>query len=226
MFRYDTHVHTLPASRCAHASVRDTVEFYKEIGFDGIFITNHFLDGNLDMTADHPYEERLNFWAADYEEAVEIGKEVGLKIFLGAELSYQGTDFLVFGLDKAWFLAHPEIMDMKKSEELPYLQAHGALVVQAHPFLEANWIDHIRLYPRSVQGVEVYNANRSELVNRMAGIYADAYGLCKTAGTDNHCGSAQENLAGIETETPIVDEQDFIRRVLAGETRVFSMSVK
>lgn len=226
MFRYDTHVHTLPASRCAHASVRDTVEFYKAVGFDGIFITNHFLDGNLDMDATHPYEERLRFWAADYEEALNIGKEVGLKIFLGAELSYLGTDFLVYGPDKDWYLAHPEIMEMKKSEELPYLQQHGALVVQAHPYLEARWIDHIRLYPRSVQGVEVFNANRSALVNRMADIYAEAYGLCKLAGSDNHSGSGATQLAGIETETPLTDEQDFIRRVLAGEARIFSLTVE
>ena len=40
-------------------------------------------------------------------------------------MSYKGTDFLVYGLDKDWYLAHPEIMDMKKSEELTFLRENG-----------------------------------------------------------------------------------------------------
>lgn len=47
-----------------------------------------------------------------------------------------GIDFLIYGLDKAWYLAHPEIMNMKKKEELLYFMAHGALVIHAHPFRE------------------------------------------------------------------------------------------
>ena len=42
-------------------------------------------------------------------------------------MSYKGTDFLVYGLDKEWYLKHPEIQDMKKSEELPFLTANGRL---------------------------------------------------------------------------------------------------
>jgi methylenetetrahydrofolate dehydrogenase (NADP+)/methenyltetrahydrofolate cyclohydrolase len=45
MYRYETHMHTLPVSRCARYNVRENLEFYKSLGYDGIFITNHFLDG-------------------------------------------------------------------------------------------------------------------------------------------------------------------------------------
>ena len=47
MYRYETHCHTLPVSACGKATVEDTVRFYKHMGYDGIFITNHFLDGNI-----------------------------------------------------------------------------------------------------------------------------------------------------------------------------------
>ena len=32
MYKYETHLHTAPVSRCARAGVRETLEFYKELG--------------------------------------------------------------------------------------------------------------------------------------------------------------------------------------------------
>ena len=225
MYRYETHMHTLPVSRCARQSVRDNLEFYRSLGYDGVFITNHFLDGNINIDKALPYEEKVEFYFSDYYEALEIGKEIGIKVFLGVEISYRGTDFLIFGLDKEWFLAHPEIMDMKKSEELPFLASHGALVVQAHPYRQDRHIDHIRLFPHCIEGVETVNACRTELENRMADIFADAYGFVKTAGTDNHISSKITHLAGMESETPLLDEADFIRRVRNREMNLFTLDI-
>ena len=224
-YRYETHMHTLPVSRCARNSVRENIEFYRSLGYDGIFITNHFLDGNINIDKTLPYEEKVEFYFSDYCEALEIGKELGLKIFLGVEISYRGTDFLIYGLDKEWFLAHPEIMDMKKSDELPFLASHGALVIQAHPYRQDKHIDHIRLFPHCIEGVETINACRTELENRMADIYADAYGFVKTAGTDNHISSKITHLAGMESDTPLVDENDFIRRVRNSEMKLFTLDI-
>ncbi|MBR5539234.1 MAG: histidinol phosphatase, partial [Clostridia bacterium] len=179
MFKYETHLHTYPVSKCGLCSVRENLEFYKSRGYDGVFITNHFLDGNINIDADRPYEEKIEFYFSDYEEGVKIGEELGIKVFFGAEMSYKGTDFLVYGLDKEWFLSHPEIMEMKKSIELPFLMEQGALVIQAHPFREASYIDHIRLFPRGVEGIETVNACRKESENKMADIYAEHYGFLK-----------------------------------------------
>ena len=225
MYRYETHMHTLPVSRCARYSVRENLEFYKSLGYDGIFITNHFLDGNINIDKALPYEERVKFYFSDYYEALELSKEIGIKVFLGVEISYRGTDFLIFGLNEEWFLAHPEIMDMKKSEELPFLASHGALVVQAHPYRQDKHIDHIRLFPHCIEGVETINACRTELENKMADIFADAYGFVKTAGTDNHIASRQTHLAGMESETPLVNEADFINRVRKSEMKLFTLDI-
>ncbi|MCQ2431160.1 MAG: PHP domain-containing protein [Clostridia bacterium] len=222
MYLYETHLHTAPVSRCGKGSVRDTLISYKERGYDGIFITNHFLDGNINIDRDRPYEEKIAFYFSDVEEGKRLAPEIGIKVFEGVELTYGGTDFLVYGLDKAWFLAHPEIMTMKKSEELPMLRAAGALVVQAHPYREAGYIDHIRLFPRCIDAVEVINASQPELANRLADVYADAYGLCKTAGSDNHNASAWKHLAGVMTEEPLESEQDFIRAVLERRVQIFT----
>ena len=225
LFRYETHLHTYPVSKCAVAGVRETVEFYKEAGFDGIFITNHFIDGNINVDETLHYEEQIGYYFSDYEEALEVGKEIGIKVFLGVEISYRGTDFLVYGLDKEWYLAHPEIMDMKKSEELSYLMQSGALVIQAHPYREASYIDHIRLFPRQVHGIETINACRTELENKMAKLYAENYDLLEFAGTDNHIASGKRQLAGMCSSTPVVDEADFVRRVKNGEMEIFTMNL-
>ena len=223
MYLYETHLHTAPVSKCAKTSVFETLKFYKEVGYTGVFLTNHFLDGNINGDRSRPYEEQIRFFCTDYEDGVQIGHEIGLDVFFGVEMSYGGTDFLVYGLDKEWYLAHPEIMDMKKSQLLPFLMECGALVIQAHPFREAKYIDHIRLFPRCVHGVEIYNACRTDFENAMAEQYVQNYNLLSFAGSDNHVGSALPKLSGMQTDTPIQSEADFVKRVLNGDMSVFRM---
>lgn len=219
-------MHTLPVSKCARQSVRQNLEFYASLGYDGIFITNHFLDGNINIDKELSYEEKIEFYFSDYYEALSLSEEIGIKVFLGVEISYRGTDFLIFGLDKEWFLAHPEIMDMRKSDELPFLASHGALVIQAHPYREDKHINHIRLFPRCVDGIETINASRPDFENAMADAYADAYELLKIAGSDNHAGHNAKRLAGVEFATPLIDEQDFINRVKNNEAKIFTIEKK
>lgn len=222
MYKYETHLHTYPVSKCGKASVKETVEFYKSLGYDGIFITNHFLDGNVNIDRNLPYEEKIDFYFSDYEEGVKIGKELGLKVFLGVELAYKGTDFLVYGLSKEWFLQHPEILDMKKSDELKLMMDSGALVIHAHPYREASYIDHIRLFPRCVNGVETLNASRKKEENEMAELYRKHYGLLDFAGSDNHAAGKATHLAGMQSETEIISEEDFVNKVKNGELKIFS----
>lgn len=221
IYRYETHLHTMPVSACAKASPEESVSFYKSKGYDGIFITNHFIDGNIGIDRSLPYDERIRFYFSDYHRGKAAGEREGLKVFSGVEMTYYGTDFLVYGLDENWYLSHPEIERMERSEELAFLRDEGALVIQAHPFREDRWIDHIRLFPRQIDGVEVINAGRPGFQNHMAQIFADEYGLLPFAGSDNHSAGRTARLAGIETETPIEKEEDLIRIIKNKEYSLF-----
>ena len=221
MYLYETHLHTSPVSKCAKATPREQLEFYKSRGYAGVFITNHFIDGNISAEKSTSYEELLNYYFSDYEEGVKIGKEIGIDVFCGVEMSYGGTDFLVYGIDKEWYLSHPEEVKLPKSQLLPLLMENGALVIQAHPFREARYIDHIRLFPRCIQGVEVYNAARSDFENKLAMQYAENYELVKFAGSDNHIAGKMKKFGGMQSEIPIKDETDFVARVLSGEIKPF-----
>ena len=63
----------------------------------------------------------------------------------------------------------------------------------------------IRLMPRDVDGVEIYNACRTEFENAMAKQYAGNYGLFCSAGSDNHVGRKLARLAGIEAPVRYTD---------------------
>ena len=221
-YLYETHLHTFPVSKCAISTVRENLEFYKSLGYAGVFITNHFIDGNINIDRSLPYEERIKFFFSDYKEGVIIGREIGIDVFPGAEISYKGTDFLVYGLSEEWFLSHPEIEVMKRRDLLAFLIEEGALVIHAHPYREAAYIDHIRLFPKQTQGVEIYNANRTEHENAMAKHYAKSYGFISFAGSDNHSGKKQMRLGGMQTKTRIKDEFDFIEQVRDGKATPFS----
>ena len=223
MYKYEAHLHTSPVSKCAVADVYETLDFYKELGYDGVFITNHFLDGNINADENLSYEEKINYYFSDYEEGVKYGREIGIKVFCGVEMSYKGTDFLIYGPDKDWYLANPQIMGIKKSEQLKHFMEIGALVIQAHPYREASYIDHIRLFPAQVHGVEVINACRTESENKMAELYANHYGMIHFAGSDNHCGRRMDKLAGMCSETPVSDVNDFVERVKNGKMNIFSI---
>ena len=231
-FKYETHCHTSPVSKCAKASVEETVRFYKSIGYDGIFVTNHFLDGNINPEyVNLPYRDQIDYYFADYEEAASVGEKIGLKVFPGVELSYKGTDFLIYGLDKEWYKANPGILQMTKTEELQYMMEKGAFIVQAHPYREAHYIDHIRLFPRSVHAVEIISSDQTTEANDMAALYAKQYGLMITCGSDNHWAGEvfhhlqkkglDPTIAGMSSEKPIQNVQDYINMVKAGQMKLF-----
>lgn len=225
MYKYETHLHTFPVSKCGKASVRENLEFYKEQGFDGVFITNHFLDGNINIESSLSYEEKIDFYFSDYEEALSLADEINIKVFFGIESSYNGTDFLVYGLDKKWFKANPQIMTMNKREQLMYFMENDALVIQAHPFRQASYIDHIRLFPMCTHGAEIENACRTEAENEMAKLYAKHYEMIEFAGSDNHIGKNQKRLAGMCSEKSVQSEKDFILKIKNNEMSIFTMTL-
>lgn len=226
MYRYETHLHSSPVSKCGSYSVRENMEFYKEIGYDGIFLTNHFIDANIGCDRSLPYEDQIHFFFGDIEEGERLADEIGIKFFYGVETSYLGTDFLVYGLSKEWYLKHPEIMTLDRKTVLTMMAEDGALIVQAHPFREASYIDHVRLFPYHVHAVEIDNCGNKDFQNEMARLYADVYKLPHSAGSDNHISRYIDRLAGVEFDTPIKDMKDFIERMKNGEARTFSVLIE
>ena len=115
---------------------------------------------------------------------------------------------------------------MKKTEFLTLLAEAGAFIVQAHPYREDFYIDHIRLFPRHVHGIEIYNSSRPEFENEMARHYAESYGLLALAGSDTHNANTKKSFGGMCSDVAIVDEQDFIAKVKSGELEIFRLDLE
>ena len=174
-------------------------------GYTCLCITDHFLNGNTTVPSCGSWESRIDQFCAGYERAAEAGAKLGLSVFFGWEFSHAGTDFLTYGLDKAWLLRHPDCHTLRVPEYSALVHESGGFLVQAHPFREDWYIETIRLSPRDVDAVEVVNACRTAFENENADWYASRYALLKTAGSDIHRPLTQR--AGLCTEK----EASFVR---------------
>ena len=224
MYRYETHLHTTLVSACSVFTPQEIVEKYVRLGYAGVFVTDHFLNGNTSVPRDLPWERRIVRFCSGYR-LLKKAAEGEIDVFFGFEYSYYGTDFLVYGLEEEWLLAHPEIMEMSTNEFCLFARKEGGLVIQAHPYREASYIDHIRLFPRVVDGIEVINATGDERSNRLAGILANSYHLFATAGSDIQ-GKFQNSLAGMEFSQRLTSAKDYVERVKKGEGSVFTLTDK
>ncbi|PKM62860.1 MAG: histidinol phosphatase [Firmicutes bacterium HGW-Firmicutes-21] len=222
-FIYDTHVHTSEVSPCAHSPAEAVVTFYKEIGYSGIIITDHFACRDNTPADSSAWEAAVYKLCKGYNKAFELGKKIGLQVFFAWEYTrvpHIGTDFLTYGLDADWLLSHSEISSMSINEYSDFIRSEGGFLTHAHPFRDLGWTEMIRLLPKKVDAVEVYNANRTDFENDRALEYANNYSLLKTSGTDNHLGPEQKDLGGMVFDTPLNDISDFISAVRDGRAQV------
>ena len=225
MYRYETHLHTSIASACSRFTPEEIVEKYVRLGYAGVFVTDHYLRGNSSVPKDLPYEERVKRYFDGYRAVKKCAEGSGLSVFCGVEISHWGTDFLFYGLDEKWYQDNPEIMTESPKEMCIRARRAGALVIQAHPYRQRDYIDHIRLFPTEVEGIEVINATEGERSNDLAKRLAVAYDLNVSAGSDIHH-QGQDWLAGMEFSTKLKSEEDFMERIRRGEGNVFTLTDK
>lgn len=193
-YAYETHMHTSQGSKCGTKSGEVMARAYKEAGYTGIIITDHFFYGNTAPDRSLPWTEWVNIFCSGYEYAKEEGDRIGLDVFFGWESGYNGTEFLIYGLDKQWLLTHPEIRDASIPEQFDLVHEAGGIVIQAHPFRKEHYIPEVRLFPEYVDGVEQINMahfHRKDVVegrmfNDKAKEYAEKYNFPTTCGSDMH----------------------------------------
>jgi hypothetical protein len=186
-YLYETHLHTVQASACAYSPGRDYIRGYKALGYTGIMVTDHFFNGNSSISRTLPWGEWVHRFCRGYEEAWEEGAKQGLDVFFGWEETFDGDDYLVYGLDKEWLLEHPEAASWTRLDQYRTVQQYGGCVVQAHPFRQHYYISRIHLSTGCVDAVEVANAgNAEQSYDALALRYAQGLGLPITAGSDIH----------------------------------------
>ncbi len=219
LYLYETHLHTAEASACAILTGAQQAQLYKKAGYAGIIVTDHFFNGNTAIPDGLPWEERVNLFYKGYENAKKEGEKIGLSVFFGWEANYDGTEFLIYGLDHEWMKKHPEMLEWSIEDQYRYIHEAGGFVVHAHPFRIRPYIKEVRLFPDLVDAVEVYNVGNKNLeFDKKASEYAKKHKLPVTAGTDAH-GFEQER-SGMAFYKPLKDIKDFIENVKSGNCRL------
>ena len=211
MKKYETHLHTSEVSACASASGAEQARRYKQEGYDGICVTDHFFNGNSRVDPHADWKTKVDQYMLGYDNARAEGDKIGLKVFFGIEYSYNGADVIFLGLDRQWLYDNSDALEISFYEFAQRAHEAGALLIHAHPFREADYIREVKLLPQWVDAVEVYNSgNREEIYNDRAVWYADQYGIKpRTGGTDNHHLSVDSRrLSGIMCEQELGTVED------------------
>ncbi|MBP3603345.1 MAG: PHP domain-containing protein [Lachnospiraceae bacterium] len=194
-YLYETHLHTCTSSRCAKNTPIEMMKACKEAGYTGAIITEHNWYGNHCVDEELAWADWITVFCKSYDEAKIWGEENDFDVFFGYEAFYGGAEFLIYGVNKEWLIAHPEIKDASTSEQYKLIHEAGGIIVQAHPFREASYIPEVRLFPEWVDGVEGINAAHSNRKSGNAGheqwdekaiAYAKKHRLPMTAGSDVH----------------------------------------
>ena len=217
--RYETHLHTCQGSACASATGAQMARVHKNAGYSGIFITDHFFNGNTSVPEKLPWRQRVELFCRGYEDALEEGQKIGLQVFFGFEYNYHGAEFLVYNLDKQWLLRHEDIHLVSPRQALAVMHEDGAFIVQAHPFRERNYIDHFQLFPRDIDAVEAINAANAPGENERAFQFAKMFDLPVTSGSDSH----HVNLlygGGVETPEKMITPADYLQWMRSGELKL------
>ncbi len=212
-FLYETHMHTCLASACGVSTGKEHARFYKEAGYTGIIMTDHFFGGNTAINRELPWEERIDLFWRGYEDAKEEGDRIGLDVFFGLEQNYAGDEYLIYGLTKEYMKAHPEMEHWTRRQQLEEVHRAGGCVIQAHPFRMRGYMDRIRLGTLFCDGIEAANLGNEQIDDARAYRMGRELNLVMTAGSDNHH-SPRPGTYGVELKEKLTDIRDYVRVIL------------
>jgi hypothetical protein len=216
-YLYETHLHTSFSSACANSKGSEYIRLYKELGYSGIIVTDHFYHGNTAVPRGLPWKEWVKQFCKGYEEAKNEGERQDFDVFFGWEETFEGCDdYLVYGLDREWLLEHQEAKDWTRSQQYGAVKAAGGCVVQGHPFRQHSYIPRIVLSTGCVDAVEAANATNSEQsYDALAMRYAQKLRLPFTAGSDTHDARqvTTDGVFGVYVKEKIKTINDFVNTI-------------
>lgn len=216
---YETHLHTAQGSACAVSCGKEYPRIYRELGFDGIFITDHFFQGNCAVPRSGSWESRVDAYMRGYYDALEEGEKCGIRVFFGIEQNYHGDEYLLYGLDRAFLMDHESIEVWPCRKLFDEVHAAGGCVVQAHPFRERGYIRTMHFALSGIDAVEGVNMGNKPHEDASALKYAQSLGYPVTCGGDIHSvlSLTPERVCGVRLEEKLECEKDYVNYLLSGK---------
>ena len=200
----DIHTHSYPASSCSSVSEDQLIEEAKQIGLDGICLTDH------------------NFvWNTDRIKA--LSQKHGFLVLRGNEITTDQGHMLVFGLDTN--IGSKGIIKLDELKQ-QVKEADGFMAV-AHPFrgfltfgVEQLGLNVEKAMERPlfkyVDAIEVMNGKVTKEENDFASEVAAGLGLPGIGGSDAHKAS-EVGVYATRFQGSIADEKDLIDMLKSGK---------
>jgi len=205
-YKYDLHVHTAELSPCGQVKIEKMVELYKNEGYTGIVITDHFRQKFFDDYQN--WDQGIDEIMSAFTKAKKAGKKIGLEVLLGLEVNFdeiQG-DFLIFGIDENFLRTHKNFPEGSLKDFNQLVAGKEILVYEAHPFRNKMKAAD----PELLDGLEIYNGNpRHDSNNPLAYLEAQKHNLKMISGSDFH---QIEDLGkgGIIVSKKIINNQELL----------------
>lgn len=220
LYRYETHCHENLCSKCAHSSPEEMVRAYKDAGFAGLVLTDHFIHGYNCVDASLPWAQRMECYYNAYLQAKAEGDKLDFDVIFGIEHAHGGgQEVLVYGIDLAFLLAHPEIETATLEEFSALVHDAGGILIQAHPYRYGGWEVPVRL--ELLDGVEIHNAGNDRQKDRMALQKAQEKACILTAGADSHAAwEARVGRAGIALPYRVATGQALVSALKKGDHKL------
>lgn len=213
-FIYETHLHTDEGSACGRVPGKDYIAAYKELGYAGIFVTDHFFHGNTRVDRSLPWEEWVEGYCKGYEHAKEEGDKQGLQVFFGIEENFNGDEYLIYGLDKQWLKAHPQMIDWTHKELFDEVHKIGGTMIQAHPFRDRAYMNEILVHKYVSDGMEGYNHGNEAFMDCYASDFIRRNNILMTSGSDVHrLTDVEHHRGGIVVSKRLESSLDYANRV-------------
>jgi len=208
-------MHTSESSGCGTSTAAEQVRAYKKRGYQGIIITDHFINGYSTCPRHHriSWEEKMVYVVSGYQSAKKEGDRLGLDVFLGWEFTIRGSDFLTYGLDWDFLINHPDLHKLDIQEYSTLVRENGGFLAQAHPYRDAAYIQHkLPVDPQYVDAIEVYNLTDANSTNKKALTFAEKHNLPGQAGSDSH-GAHAHFTSGITLNQRAKNIHDIINAI-------------
>lgn len=204
-YKYELHCHTGCVSRCGRVDPEEIVKLYKEKGYNGIVVTDHY--SPMTFKRNWCPQKEIDFYLSGYRRMKAAAGD-DFTVLLGMELRHYFTanDYLIYGIDEDFLYKAGNLMKVWEKDVYALAKSRGYLVYQAHPFRTGIR----RCNPDYIDGVEVYNGKTVKQQNDEAHDWAKTNNKLMVSGSDFH---TVKNLArgGIITTEPINNNDDLLK---------------
>jgi len=216
-YKYEIHAHTKNTSVCGQLDAQELVKKYKDAGYSGIVITDHYSPMTFKPNEFFNKEKALEHYLQGYRKAKQFETE-DFSVLLGVELRFYATvnDYLIYGVTEEMLYELPFLLPLYIKKASRLFRERGCIFIQAHPFRQFI----TRAKPKYLDGVEVFNGKAAKEANDNSLKWANEINAkVKTSGSDCHRETGVA-LGGIITNEPIKTNDDLIRILKSGEYKL------